>query len=59
MEKFIDHCCEKCFHTRDNPCKDFVLCCVEGPICHDNTSCSDKRKQLIKEVALNDKFVIS
>ncbi len=58
MQKFIDHCCEKCTHTRENPCKDFIHCCIDGPICHENPSCSLKRQDIIKKVALNDRFVI-
>ncbi len=58
MEKFIDHCCEKCTHTKENPCKDFVRCCVEGPICHENVACAKKRKAIIEKVALNEQFVI-
>lgn len=58
MQKFIDHCCEKCTHTKDNPCKDFVKCCIEGPVCHESSSCSAKRKAIIDKVALNDQFVI-
>jgi NADH-quinone oxidoreductase subunit F len=58
MEKFIDHCCVKCTHSKEKPCKDFVICCVEGPICHSDQSCSDKRRAIIDKVALNDQFVI-
>lgn len=58
MEKFIDHCCEKCTHSKETPCKDFVKCCVEGPICHDNKACTEKRKAIIDIVALDDKFVV-
>ncbi len=59
MEKFIDHCCEKCTHTKDTPCKDFVECCVEGPICHDNDECTKMRKAIIEKVALDERFVVS
>lgn len=58
MDRFIDQCCEKCTHTKNTPCKDFVVCCVEGPICHENADCAQKRKDIIDKVALNDKFVI-
>lgn len=59
MERFIDHCCEKCTHTSSNSCKDFVRCCVEGPICHDDPACAEKRKAITEIVALDEKFVIS
>ncbi len=58
MERFIDQCCEKCTHNKNEPCKDFVICCVEGPICHDDSECAAKRKKIIDKVALNEKFVI-
>ncbi|MDW7730194.1 MAG: CCxxC motif-containing NuoF prefix domain-containing protein [Dethiobacteria bacterium] len=58
MERFIDHCCEKCTHSKESACKDFIACCVEGPICHENPECKAKRKTIMARVALNDKFVI-
>ncbi|MGM0651263.1 MAG: CCxxC motif-containing NuoF prefix domain-containing protein [Bacillota bacterium] len=58
MENFIDHCCEKCTHSKENPCKDFVKCCLEGPICHENKTCAEKRKAMIDRVALNEDFTI-
>ena len=58
MEKFIDHCCEKCNHRKESPCKDFVKCCLEGPICHENESCAEKRKAMVEKVALNENFTI-
>lgn len=58
MKRFIDHCCKECTHASDTPCKDFVRCCVEGPVCHDDPACSAKRKAIIEKVALNEQFVI-
>ncbi len=58
MNKFSDHCCEKCTHTAGSPCKDFIRCCVDGPVCHDDPACSAKRKTIIEKVALNEQFVI-
>ena len=58
MKKFIDHCCEKCTHSKENPCKDFVRCCLEGPICHDSETCADLRKSMVDRVALNEKFTV-
>jgi NADH-quinone oxidoreductase subunit F len=40
--KLMEHCCEKCTHTSDNPCKDYVKCRTEGPLCHDDPSCKSK-----------------
>jgi hypothetical protein len=58
MEKFIDHCCEKCTRGPDNPCKDFIRCCLEGPVCHEGADCSGKRRAIIDLVALDEQFVI-
>ncbi len=58
MERYIDQCCENCTHSQQSPCKDFIRCCLEGPVCHENPLCAEKRKALIKRVALNEDFVI-
>ncbi|MGI6318861.1 MAG: hypothetical protein GX263_07945 [Firmicutes bacterium] len=51
MKRFIDHCCDKCFHSKENPCKLFIECCLSGPLCHDSDECSAKRKAIIERVA--------
>ncbi len=58
MKRFIDPCCERCLHTANSPCKDFVKCCVEGPLCHDDADCKQQRKAVVNKVALNERFVI-
>ncbi|HOL18383.1 MAG TPA: CCxxC motif-containing NuoF prefix domain-containing protein [Bacillota bacterium] len=58
MERFIDQCCAKCTHTKDSPCRDFVECCLNGPLCHEDPACAAARKAIIERVALNEKFVI-
>lgn len=58
MKRFIDPCCEKCTHSKETPCKDFVECCIRGPICHESAACAAKRKAIIEKVALNEHFVI-
>jgi len=58
VEKFIDHCCDECTHTKESPCRDFVRCCLEGPVCHENETCAQKRKIIMEKVALNEKFII-
>ncbi|MDW7738673.1 MAG: CCxxC motif-containing NuoF prefix domain-containing protein [Bacillota bacterium] len=58
MERFIDHCCEKCTHSKTTPCKDFIKCCVEGPICHEDPVCAEQRKAIMDKVALNEQFVV-
>jgi NADH-quinone oxidoreductase subunit F len=39
----MDKCCDKCQHSPQAPCKDYVLCRTEGPICHDDDKCKQQR----------------
>jgi NADH:ubiquinone oxidoreductase subunit F (NADH-binding)/NAD-dependent dihydropyrimidine dehydrogenase PreA subunit/(2Fe-2S) ferredoxin len=50
MKKFLDFCCEECWHSADKPCELFVRCCTEGPLCHHNTACEEKIKILNDEL---------
>ncbi|MCF7855380.1 MAG: 4Fe-4S binding protein [Candidatus Pacebacteria bacterium] len=38
-------CCDKCTHSAQNPCPDFVPCVTQGPLCHENKACREKRRQ--------------
>ena len=58
MERFVDPCCSECTHTGDNPCRQFVECCVDGPLCHESEECKKKRKAIMDRVAVDSKFVI-
>ncbi|UNC91479.1 CCxxC motif-containing NuoF prefix domain-containing protein [Candidatus Contubernalis alkaliaceticus] len=57
MEKFIEHCCEECTNTKDNPCEKFIECCMQGPLCHENESCKKKRQTIIGKIVLNEDFL--
>lgn len=48
MEHFIDPCCEKCFNSKEKPCEQFVECCLEGPLCHENKTCKDARQAIVE-----------
>lgn len=37
-------CCEKCWHSAEKVCPDFVHCLTEGPLCHQNSECSQTLK---------------
>ncbi|MTI84887.1 MAG: NADH-quinone oxidoreductase subunit NuoF [Firmicutes bacterium] len=52
MNRLIDKCCDKCRHTPQNPCQDFIKCRKEGPICHEDESCREKRQNLLNSVHL-------
>ena len=51
MEKFLDACCKECFNSKDNPCSQFVECCLSGPLCHESEACGAKRKAIVERVA--------
>ncbi|MEM1680216.1 MAG: NADH-quinone oxidoreductase subunit NuoF [Sulfolobales archaeon] len=46
----MDRCCDKCWHTAEYPCKHFIRCKVEGPLCHDNPECRSKRRMRLDEL---------
>ncbi|HHW74802.1 MAG TPA: hypothetical protein GX744_06045 [Firmicutes bacterium] len=58
MKRFIDPCCEKCTHSKETPCQDFIECCTRGPICHESEACAAKRKAIIQKASLNEHFAI-
>ncbi|WP_366922907.1 NADH-quinone oxidoreductase subunit NuoF [Metallumcola ferriviriculae] len=53
MENLMSACCSKCTHDQSDPCKDYLLCRTEGPICHDSEECRAKRQALIDKVHLS------
>lgn len=54
MQRYLDKCCEKCWHSPANPCEKFVVCCTEGPLCHTNDPCKsafqDLTSRLLHEI---------
>jgi NADH-quinone oxidoreductase subunit F len=48
----MDKCCDKCQHTPASPCKDYVKCRTEGPICHQDEACRQKRAQFLTQINL-------
>ena len=51
MKKFIDPCCPECFNSKENPCTQFIECCLAGPLCHENPACKEKREAIIQRLA--------
>jgi len=41
----ISPCCSRCTHSPANPCRDLIRCIGEGPICHQDETCSTLRKE--------------
>ncbi len=41
MKNFLELCREKCTHSSENPCEQFIACCSGGPLCHQDDECHD------------------
>lgn len=54
MQKYIEACCEKCWHSAENPCEKFILCCTEGPLCHTDEQCKEKFKNVTKKLTYEE-----
>ncbi|MFZ5634475.1 MAG: NADH-quinone oxidoreductase subunit NuoF [Bacillota bacterium] len=52
MKNLMDKCCDKCTHTPASPCQDYIKCRKEGPICHKDESCRQKRADLLARIHL-------
>ncbi|MEJ5261109.1 MAG: NADH-quinone oxidoreductase subunit NuoF [Ignavibacterium sp.] len=50
MKNFDQLCCEKCWHTPQNPCEHFIQCCTEGPLCHSDENCRKEISSLRKRL---------
>lgn len=50
MNNLMDKCCDKCVHSPRTFCKDYVICRLEGPICHTDVACKSKREQFKMQV---------
>lgn len=46
----MDKCCDLCRHSSETPCRSYITCAVEGPLCHDNIECREKRRFRISEI---------
>ena len=40
--KLLDPCCEKCTHSKETRCKDYIACRLSGPLCHESEECRQK-----------------
>ncbi|MHB1404244.1 MAG: NADH-quinone oxidoreductase subunit NuoF [Desulfitobacteriaceae bacterium] len=50
MKSLLEPCCERCTHTAQTPCKDYVRCLTEGPLCHDDENCKAEKQRLLAEI---------
>ena len=46
----MDKCCDHCTHSAETPCHNYIICRVEGPLCHNNPKCKERRRKRIEEV---------
>ncbi len=46
----MDRCCERCWHSPEYPCRNYVRCRLEGPLCHYDPECREKRKRRLHEL---------
>ncbi|MGI6166046.1 MAG: NADH-ubiquinone oxidoreductase-F iron-sulfur binding region domain-containing protein [Limnochordia bacterium] len=46
MRTLMSKCCDRCTHSKENPCRDFIRCRLEGPLCHDDADCKAKRVEI-------------
>ncbi len=54
MKSFIEHCCDECWHSSENPCDLFIRCCTEGPLCHHDEACKDKYKHFGEQLRYSE-----
>jgi NADH:ubiquinone oxidoreductase subunit F (NADH-binding)/(2Fe-2S) ferredoxin/ferredoxin len=45
----MDRCCDKCTHSTEKPCPDFIACRTQGPLCHNDDECRARRRKAIEE----------
>ncbi len=57
MKRFLDKCCARCFHSNDNPCHQLIECCLRGPLCHEDETCSQMRQTIISNLAHSCEYV--
>ncbi|MDA8233564.1 MAG: NADH-quinone oxidoreductase subunit NuoF [Clostridia bacterium] len=43
MKSLMDKCCDKCQSTVENQCQGYIKCRLEGPFCHQDEGCKEKR----------------
>lgn len=56
MQRFIDHCCEECAHSKKTPCENFIECRLSGPLCHESESCRAAREAIITRFSHSPAF---
>ncbi len=50
MDSLLSRCCDRCSHSPSTPCRNFVRCRLEGPLCHSSSDCRLARLERAKRV---------
>jgi|GEM_PF-1974801 len=50
-QSLFDRCCEKCTHSVETPCDDWLACRTAGPFCHSDESCRSGRVAIARRTA--------
>jgi len=50
----MEKCCEKCTHSSNSPCADYIPCRTKGPLCHFNEQCESKIQRVIDQTIYGD-----
>ncbi len=48
-----DPCCDKCWHSVEKPCHKFVHCMLDGPLCHEDEKCKEKRADAFRRLTFS------
>jgi len=51
----LDRCCDKCMHSPENPCPDYIECRLSGPLCHDDERCRELRRRRLEELRYGER----
>ena len=60
MKTFVEILGEKCWHSPEKPCEQFIACCTEGPLCFHDQKTKDRIQEFNKKLTyqVHDKPVI-
>ncbi|MBE3571560.1 MAG: NADH-quinone oxidoreductase subunit NuoF [Moorella humiferrea] len=51
MKNLMDKCCTRCTHSPASPCRDYIKCRREGPLCHSSEKCRDQRRRWLESIS--------
>ncbi|MBN2722923.1 MAG: 4Fe-4S binding protein [Deltaproteobacteria bacterium] len=51
-DNLFSRCCDKCWHSSEKACPDYISCLTQGPLCHHDEKCENKKKENISRITL-------